>query len=157
MKYIIKSLWNFGQMKFWDGDRPKEDNGGDQIFSITWEPSDEDAERLTDKEYLDAEMPSVLYIPVSQIYQFIENVRSWAPDVRKPPEDEWDKLWFLEHRLEFLQDDWDACRALLIQHGYISEQDAWEPDWAPWRHLSRILDQIEEIRKQKREKTNEPS
>lgn len=82
MKYIIKSLYGFGQMKLWPGD-DIEGNGGDRVFHVTWEPSDEDEERMSVQEYLDAPMPDVLYIPASEFYQFMDNIRTWAPDMRK--------------------------------------------------------------------------
>jgi len=69
MKYYLMSKLNDVKVILSPGEDPEE-NGGDRIFAL----------------YLYSEMdddPTCAYVPASEFYQFMDNIRTWAPDMRK--------------------------------------------------------------------------
>lgn len=47
--------------------------------------------------------------------------------------------------IDQVQTWWYRTRQTLIEQGFIAEDRAWEPDWAPWREKEAIWARIDEI------------
>jgi len=69
MKYILRSKLNDVEVILRPGDDPDE-NGGDRIFELYFYSETEDDHTCA-------------YVPASEFYQFMDNIRTWAPDMRK--------------------------------------------------------------------------
>ena len=69
MKYLLRSKLNDVEVVLSPGDDPEE-NGGDMIFALYLYSETDDK-------------PTCAYIPASEFYQFMDNIRTWAPDMRK--------------------------------------------------------------------------